>query len=63
MPDMSQQDKMRELSRKGHAPSETRAETGFSYPTTRKHLRKDDFSPERPTEGARASELDRTCRT
>lgn len=55
---MSQQDKIRELSRKGYAPSETRAETGFSYPTIRKYLRKDDFSPERPTESAKASKLD-----
>ena len=39
---MSQQDKIRELDRKGYTPSEIRAETGFSYPTIRKYRAKDD---------------------
>lgn len=55
---MSQQDKIRELDRKGYTPSEIKAETGFSYPTIRKYRAKDDFSPERPTESARPSKLD-----
>ena len=55
---MSQQDKIRELDRKGYIPSEIRAETGFSYPTIRKYRAKDDFSPGRPTESARPSKLD-----
>ena len=55
---MSQQDKIRELDRKGYTPSEIKAETGFSYPTIRKYRSKDDFSPERPVKEARPSKLD-----
>ena len=58
MLDMSQQDKIRELDRKGCSPSEIRAETGFSYPAMRKYEAKDDFSPERPVRSARPSKLD-----
>ena len=55
---MSQQDKIRELDRKGYTPSEIKAETGFSYPTIRKYRAKDDFSPDRPVKQRKPSKLD-----
>lgn len=49
--DMSQIERIRDLRALGYSPSEIRRETGYSYPTIRKYLAIDDFSPKRP--GAR----------
>lgn len=58
MLDMSQQEEIRELDRKGYRPSEIKAMTGFSYPTIRKYRQKEDFSPERPARAERPSIID-----
>lgn len=58
MLDMLQQERIRELARKGYSKTEIRDETGFSYPTIRKYLEKDDFSPEKPVEERKESILD-----
>lgn len=46
--DMSQIERIRDLRALGYSPSEIRRETGYSYPTIRKYLAIDDFSPKRP---------------
>lgn len=53
--DMSQIERIRDLRALGYSPSEIRRETGYSYPTIRKYLAIDDFSPKRP--GARTGRL------
>ncbi len=55
---MTQQMQIRDLAAKGSTPTETKEATGFSYPTTRKHLAKEDFSPKRPVKRTEESILD-----
>ena len=46
--DVSQIERIRDLRALGYSPSEIRRETGYSYPTIRKYLAIDDFSPKWP---------------
>lgn len=45
---MSQIERIRDLRALGYSPSEIKRETGYSYPTIRKYLAIDGFSPKRP---------------
>lgn len=58
MLNMSQIEKIRDLDRKGYRPSEIRERTGMSYPTIRKYLAVDDFSPRPPVTRTKESMLD-----
>lgn len=55
---MTQQMQIRGLAAKGLSPTEIKETTGFSYPTIRKYLAKEDFSPRRPVKKTADSILD-----
>ena len=55
---MTQQMQIRDLAARGLSPTEIKETTGFSYPTIRKYLAKDDFSPQRPVKRAEGGILD-----
>lgn len=55
---MTQQMQIRDLAAKGSTPTEIKEATGFSYPTIRKYLAKEDFSPKRPVKRTEESILD-----
>lgn len=55
---MTDQERIRDLSARGLTATEIKDETGFSYPTIRKYLAKEDFSPMRPVKESRPSKLD-----
>ncbi len=55
---MTDQERIRDLYAKGYSPTEIKNETGFTYPTIRKYVSKDDFSPQRPVRRPQESKLD-----
>ncbi len=55
---MTQQMQIRDLAAKGSTPTEIKEAAGFSYPTIRKYLAKEDFSPKRPVKRTEESILD-----
>ena len=55
---MTDQERIRDLSARGLTATEIKDETGFSYPTIRKYLAKEDFSPMRQVKESRPSKID-----
>lgn len=55
---MTQQMQIKDPAAKGSTPTEIKEATGFSYPTIRKYLAKEDFSPKRPVKRTEESILD-----